>query len=139
MVIYVVTPDFEEWLGRQEFPVEETVDLERWLEYLEAEMGIHGGSLDVAREIYGERYKGLEEYGIRPVERHYYIAGEPFVETRYAISEMRGLFGKFRAYEIGSERAREAGDVEIANILYTRYRWMEEQPERRKVIWRERR
>lgn len=135
----MVTPDFEDWLGRQEIPVEDTITIERYMEFLAIEMGIKGGSLDVAEGVYAERYKGLEEYGIRPIERHYMIAGEPFVETRYGISGLPGLWGKFRAYEIAEERAREAGELEIAETMRARLEWMGEQPERRKVTWRERR
>jgi len=134
----MTTPDFEDWLNRQDIPVEDTVTLDRFLGYLEDELGIHGGSLGIAEETYTERYKGLEEYGIRAVARHYTFMGEPFVETRYAIKGELGLFGKFRAYEIGAIRARVAGDWDAAEALEYKYGIMEKEPERRKVIYQER-
>ena len=134
----MVTPDFEEWLGRQEIPVEETTDVEKYLKYLEEELGVHGGSLEIARGIYGERYKGLEEYGIRPIERHYLYMGEPFVETRYAIKGEPGLWGKLSAYRIAEERAAEAGEYEIAETMHARLEEMERAPERIRRRWEER-
>jgi len=133
------TPDFEDWLERQDIPIEDTITLDSYLGYLEDELGIHGGSLGVAGDVYTERYKGLEEYDIRAVARHYTFMGEPFVETRYAIKGELGLFGKFRAYEIGAERARAAGDWDAAEALEYKYGIMEKYPERRRVIYQERR
>jgi len=133
----MVTPDFEDWLARQEIPVEETTTVDKYRQYLLEELGIHGGSLDVAERMYTERYKGIEEYGIRPVERHYTFMGEEFVETRYAISGAPGLWGKFRAYEFAIERSSAAGDYEVSETMEARYREMGQQPERRQVRWKE--
>lgn len=104
------TPDLEEWLRRQDFPIEETVTLERWLSYLESEFGIHKGSLEVAKEIFEERYEFYEPLGIRAVERHYTVRGEPMVETRYVIKGYRGLWGRERMLEIAEELAEERGE-----------------------------
>ena len=131
------TPDFEDWLARQDIPVEETTTVDSYKQYLLEELGIHGGSLDVAGRIYTERYKGLEEYDIRAVERHYLYMGEEFVETRYAIKGEPGMWGKFRAYEFAVERASAAGDYEVAETMSARYKEMGQEPERRQVRWRE--
>ena len=133
----MVTPDFEDWLHRQDIPVEETTTLDKYINYLFDELGIHGDSLAVAEGIYTERYKGLEAYGIRPIARRYMVRGEPFVETRYAISGVPGLWGKFRAYEFAEERAYKAGEFEIAETMHARYLEMEKEPERRKARYRD--
>lgn len=134
----MTTPDFEDWLARQDVPVEETVTRERYRQYAIDEWGLHNGSLDVAEAMYDERYRGLEEYGIRPVERHYEYRGEPFVETRYVVSEEPGLWGKFRAYEFAAERAERAGAFDVAATMRERIRQMEKEPERRRIRWEER-
>jgi len=111
------TPDFEEWLRRQDFPIEETVTLDRWLRYLEDELGIHGGSLEVAKGIFEERYELWEELGIRPVVRHYTIDGEPFEETRYAIKGNRGLWGRESMLLFAEAMAEELGYYEFAERI----------------------
>lgn len=131
------TPDFEDWLARQDIPIEDTVTLDRYLDYLEDELGVHGGSLEIAETAYAERYKGLEAYDIRPIARHYITQGEAFVETRYAIKGAPGLWGKFSAYRIGEERARDAGDYDAADTLGARYEQMEGLPERRRAMYRD--
>jgi len=130
----LVTPDFEDWLGRQEVNVEDRATLEDYLGYARDEWGLKAGSLDVAEAMYRERYQGLEAYGIRAVEREYLYEGDPFAEARYAISGERGLFGKWRAYEVAEQRATEAGDIESADIFTYRLREMEEEPARRRDI-----
>ena len=131
----MVTPDFEDWLGRQEVDVEDRATLEDYLGYARDEWGLKGGSLDVAEDFYTERYKMLEEYGVRPIEREMTYMGEPFKELRYAISDMRGLFGKWRAYEIAAERAEAAGDYESLDIFRFRLEEMVLAPEKRRNIW----
>jgi hypothetical protein len=110
----MVTPDFEDWLRRQDFPIETTVTLDRWLNYLEEELGIHGGSLDVAEKIFSERFELWEELGIRPVERHYTVEGEPFVETRYGIAGNPGLWGRESMLLFAEAMAEELGYYEMA-------------------------
>ena len=133
----MVTPDFEDWLARQDIPVTEDWELETYQTYLTDTFGIKNGSLTVAEGVWFERYKGLSEYDIRPIERHYLYMGEPFVETRYAIKGLPGLWGKFRAYEIAEERAIEAGEFEIAERLHSKYEEMLKYPERRRVRYEE--
>jgi len=113
----MVTPDFEEWLRRQDFPIEETVTLDRWLRYLEDELGIHGGSLEVAKGIFEERYELWEELGIRPVTRHYTVEGEPFEETRYAIKGNRGLWGREAMLLFAEAMAEDLGYYEMAERI----------------------
>jgi hypothetical protein len=114
----MVTPDFEDWLERQEIPIEAQVDREAYLSYLEEELGLSGGSLQVALDVYDRTYGlNLDEFGIHPVERTYTVAGMRVSETRYGISGMPGLFGKARMYEIAAGRAREKGYIELAEQL----------------------
>jgi hypothetical protein len=113
----MVTPDFEDWLRRQDFPIETTVTLDRWLNYLEEELGIHGGSLDVAEKIFSERFELWEELGIRPVERHYTVEGEPFTETRYGIAGNPGLWGRESMLLFAEAMAEELGYYEMAERI----------------------
>jgi len=129
------TPDFEDWMNRQDIPIEERTTLEDAKRYARDEWGLKGGSLDVFEDWYGERYKMLVEYGVRPIEMERTYMGEPFKETRYVISEMRGLFSKWRAYEIAAERAEAAGDYESLDIFRFRLEEMVLAPEKRRNIW----
>ncbi len=58
------TPDWEEWLRRQDFDVEDTVTVDAYRRMLEEELDIHGGSLDVASDIYAEKFDVFEPRGI---------------------------------------------------------------------------
>jgi hypothetical protein len=111
------TPDFEDWLRRADIPVEETVTLDRYLGYLQEELGITKGSLEVAKDIYSERYELWEELGIRPVERHYTVEGEPFVETRYGIAGNPGLWGRESMLLFAEAMAEEEGLLEMAERI----------------------
>ena len=113
----MVTPDFEDWLRRQDFPIETTVTLDRWLNYLEEELGIHGGSLDVAEKIFSERFELWEELGIRPVEITRYIEGEPFKETRYGIKGNPGLWGRESMLLFAEAMAEDLGYYEMAERI----------------------
>jgi hypothetical protein len=110
----MVTPDFEEWLRRQDYPVSETVTLDRWLHYLEEKLDIHKGSLEVAKPIFAERFELWEEVGIRPVKREYTVEGEPFTETRYGIKGSPGLWGRESALLFAEAMAEELGLYEFA-------------------------
>ena len=114
------TPDFEDWLDRQDIPIEETTTIEDYQAYLQNKLGIHGGSLSVSEQVYRVKYEILPDAGIKAVERVYEIAGEKFVETRYAITEARGLYGKISAYNIAEARMieeRRFGDAEVLRKL----------------------
>jgi hypothetical protein len=113
----MVTPDFEDWLRRADIPVEETVTLDRYLGYLQEELGIKGKSLDVAKDIYSERYELWEELGIRPVPRHYTVEGEEFTETRYGIAGNPGLWGREAMLLFAEAMAEEEGLLEMAERI----------------------
>jgi hypothetical protein len=110
----MVTKDLEKWLERADIPIEEATTLDRYLDYLEENLGIHGGSLKVAEKIFGERYELWDVVGIRAIERHYTVRGEPFVETRYGIAGKPGLWGREKMLDIAEERAWEMGLEEFA-------------------------
>ena len=85
----MVTPEFEEWLRAVEIPVEDTATRERYLTYLEEELGLRGGSLDIARYTYERDVVSLPEHGIRAIPIKY-----PWGKTvRYGIQGMPGLWG----------------------------------------------
>lgn len=103
----MTTPDFEEWLRRQDIPIEDTLEIDDYIAYLRDEIGISGGSLDIAQRIYPERYDILPQLGITPFEWHTTIQGVRYAETRYGITGLRGAFGAERTYDIALERASE--------------------------------
>ena len=101
----MTTPDFEEWLMRQDIPVEDTLTVERYQDYLHEEFGVKGGSLDVAKGIYTEKYSILAELEIRPFTWSREYQGVPYWETRYAIKGYPGAWGYESALRIGLEKA----------------------------------
>jgi len=119
----MTTPDFEEWLDRQEVPIEYTTDVDAYKTYLEEELGIHGGSLAVAESQWTGKYDVFEPYGIRPITRHYTVAGLPKEETRYGIMGEPGLWGRLSALRIAEERAVGAEAWDIVSIIRE---WLEE-------------
>jgi len=124
----MVTPDFEDWLERQDIPIELTIDIDANIDAIAKELGIVKGSIDVAKDVYKAKYEILPDVGIRPVERVYTIAGEKFVETRYAITGEPGLWGKISAYRIAEERLTERYDFARADIARTIREDAESQP-----------
>jgi len=118
----MVTEDFEEWLRRQDVPIYYQTTVDRYLDYLKKEFQLSGGSLDVAEEIYYEKYDYFYPLGIRPIERHYTVKGEPMVETRYGISGHPGLWGYEKAIEIGIRKAEEMGWEEAVEWLKEKQR-----------------
>ena len=85
----MVTPEFEEWLRAVEIPVEDTATLGLYLTYLEEELGLKGGSVDIAAEIYTRDITQLAERGIRGIIIEY-----PWgTQVRYGIQGMPGLWG----------------------------------------------
>lgn len=117
----MVTPDFEDWLRRQDIPIVDTVSIDKWIRYLEEELGIHGKSLAVARGVYPEMYESWEPLGITPYPRHYTVAGEPFIETRYAIAGVPGAWGRESALLMGETLAYEMELYEISERLSVMY------------------
>jgi len=103
----MTTPDFEEWLMREDIPVEYTAEVEEYLDYLGAVYDFHDGTIEVARDVYAKKYDFLGKLDIKAVTRHYWVQGEAAVETRYIIEGERGLFGAERMYDIAVTRAEE--------------------------------
>ena len=85
----MVTPEFEEWLRAVEVPVEDTATRERYLTYLEEELGLKGGSLDIARYTYERDITTLAEHGIRAVPIKYRWGKT----VRYGVQGISGLWG----------------------------------------------
>jgi len=110
----VVTPDFEDWLARQEIPIEDTLTLKNYQRYLLRELGIHGGSLDVAAQVYEQVFDVLEPLGIRPVGLTRRIRGVEVTETRFGILGRPGLWGYMRAADLARVRGLETGKVGLA-------------------------
>jgi hypothetical protein len=109
--------EFEEWLRQVDTPPEESVTLDRWLDYLEREHGIHGGSLKIAEDVYKERFELWEELGIREVKITRYIEGEPFTEYRYGIKGNPGLWGRETMLLFAEAMAEEMGLEEFAERI----------------------
>ena len=85
----MVTPEFEEWLRAVEIPVEDTATRRLYLTYLEEEIGIKGGSLDIAAGVYERDLIRLAEHGIRGIIIEYPWGRQ----IRYGIQGMPGLWG----------------------------------------------
>ncbi len=129
------TPDFEEWLARQEIDLEHTTTAEKWHQYMIDQFGFTKGSLDVADAVYETKYEVLPKAEITPFERHYTIAGEKFVETRYAIKGMAGSFGAISAYSIAETRLTSIGETRLAEIAEARLKELMELPPTRRRVY----
>lgn len=105
----MVTPEFEEWLRRQDIPVEDTISISRYRGYLAEEFGIKGDSLVVAETVWREQYETFEGLGITPFTWHTVIAGEPFYQTRYGIKGYPGAWGREGMLDIAETKAEEQG------------------------------
>lgn len=114
------TPDFEEWLARQEIDVIYKTDIEKWQQYMVEELGLSKGTLDVTAQYFVSNFEVLPEADITPFWRHYTVMGETFAEIRYAIKGMPGSFGAERAYTIAVERLTAAGETTLAEIAQAR-------------------
>jgi len=133
----MTTTDFEEWLREQDFNVRYTITEEKYLKYLEDEMGIHKGSLDVAKEIYFEKYDLFTGLGIHSVPRTFTYRGEEFTETRWVITEAPGLWGLESALRIAGERASERGWIDLSTRAADRLAYVEGQEITVRYPWRE--
>ena len=110
------TPDWEEWLRRQDIPVEDTTTLEKYRDYLARELGIHGGSLDVASDIYAEKYDVFPSVGITPFDWRGTV--------RYGIKGYAGAWGRENALLYGQDIAEEKGLYDTRDLLRA---WYEEE------------
>jgi len=131
------TPEFRDWLDRQEYPIGVTVTKERFREYGERVLGLRGKSLDVMEEVWEARYENLLRFGIRFIEYEIEYRGIRYDVTRAVITGMPGLWGRIRAYEVAAERAAEVMDWEAYGWFSRIVREMKLEPEYRK--WRYRR
>jgi len=114
--------DFEEWLARQDIPVEDTVTWEDYQEYLREEIGLQPGSIAATEDYYRTRYDIMPQLGIHPFPRHYEVRGEPFVETRYGIAGYPGSWGTERMYDIAIEKATALAQTEWVGWLEAKRR-----------------
>lgn len=144
----MVTPDFEEWLGRQDIPIDETDTAERYRQYLLDELGVTplaetGEFSDLQKSMIErqrqERYDVLEPYGIRSVKWHFKSAGETYYQTRYVITEpyARGLWSALSAFKEAERRATAIGEYEKAELAYRRWTEIERRPEEYKKWYKD--
>lgn len=112
----MVTPDFEDWLRRQDFDVTDTVTVDAYINNLDVNLGLSGGSLDVAKDIYSEKYDVFPQLGITPFN----LQGQ----VRYGIKGYPGAWGRKNALIYGQDIAEQKGLVDQYEILA---RWYEEE------------
>jgi len=110
----MTTPDFEEWLDRQDFDVEDTATQDKYIQLLITQYDIHGGTLDIARDYYKTKFTYGEELGIHAFTLIREYEGVKYKETRYGIEGYRGSWGTERMYEIAEEKAEAKGMYEAA-------------------------
>jgi len=121
------TPDFEEWLERQDIPVEETTEVTKYQKYVAEEYGFASDKQqEVVARQYEQKYEVLPQLGITSTERKYTYRGEPYSETRYAIEGAPGLWGRTSAMRIAAERLEERGQPELAESYTARMREAQE-------------
>ena len=97
------TPDFEEWLARQEIDLEDTLDIDRYQKAMMEEYGFStplgeyepsAAQEAVIAKVWAEKYEQLMPYNIRPVTYTYETGPrEGQRETRWVISGRPGLWG----------------------------------------------
>ena len=103
------TPDWEEWLRRQDFDVEDTTTVDKYRKMLEEELGIHGGSLDIASDVYAEKFDVFEPLGI--------FAFEWRKQVRYQIEGLKGAWGRESTLNLAIDIAENKGLYDTAAIL----------------------
>jgi hypothetical protein len=128
--------EFEDWLERQDLPLEDTLTKEKYIEKVKTQVRWSEKSIPIFERVYERRYEVLEPSGIRPVERTYTVAGEKFKETRYAITGEPGLWGRYKAYEFAQQRMGEAGEPEKQQIATANIEAMNRAPETKRKFWR---
>lgn len=129
------TPDFEEWLDRQDIPIELQIDIEKYRDELGKLLDISKGSIDVAVDVYKMKYDILPTIGIRPIDITYETAYQKWTETRYAIKGEPGLWGAISAYQIAAERLRAMGEYEKTELAVRRWKSLEGLPTRRRYLY----
>lgn len=106
------TPDWEEWLRRQDFDIEDTLTLDAYKRMLADELDIHGGSLDVAADVYDEKYNVMETLGIRPFDWRGTV--------RYQVEGLKGAWGREAVLNLGVDIAENMGLYDSAMLLAAR-------------------
>lgn len=108
----------EKWLARQDIPVEDTTTIDKYIRYLQDELGMHGGSLAVGEAVYREQFEVWGDIDIRPFAWHTVTpAGIAYRETRYTIEGIPGAWGRENALLFGASIAEETGRSDIARTL----------------------
>lgn len=110
----MTTPDFEEWLTRQDFEITDEVTQDKFIQMLIDQYDLHDGTLDVARDWYATKFQYGEELGIHAFTLIRVFEGVKYKETRYGIEGYRGSWGAERMYEIAEEKAEAKGMYEAA-------------------------
>ena len=98
-----VTPDFDDWLARQEVDIEDTLDIDSYQDWFAEQIGYTLTPKQQARvgKVYGEKYDELMPYGIRPITYTYGTGPrEGQEETRWVIWNIPGLWSYARMREI---------------------------------------
>lgn len=103
------TPDWEEWLRRQDFDIEDTVSVDAYRKMLEEELDIHGGSLDVASDVYAEKFDVFEPIGIHSFDWRGTV--------RYQIEGLKGAWGRQSTLNLAIDIAENMGMYDTAAIL----------------------
>lgn len=92
---------YEEWLARLDIPLEDTLDIERFREYLIDELGITGDLQLEALESVRQAPQAYAEHRIEAITVEY-----PWgKEVRYAIQGLAGLWGWESVQRIRAEEA----------------------------------
>lgn len=129
------TPDFEEWLERQDIDLQYTTTKEKWRQYMIDQFGFKKGTLDIAENVRESQYGVLEPLHIRAIEIEYQTAYQHWMETRYAISEQPGLWGAITTYRIAERLMTERGEYELAEVARLRWKELETTPTRRRYLY----
>lgn len=116
------TPDFEDWMERQDFDVQDTKSKERYQNMMADQYGFKSEAQQkIIGEQYERKYEVQDRLGIRSIDRKYEYRGEPYVETRYVITGLPGLWGPASAMKIAAERLEAGRETELAKTYWARY------------------
>jgi len=118
----MTTPEFEEWLMRQDIPVEAQTEIDKFIQFLKDEHDISGGTVDVAKGKFKEMFKYDEQLGIVPFEVSRETPEGFYKETRYQIEGIKGAWG-YENYLVFAEQLAEAyGQFGIAEYYRQKQR-----------------
>lgn len=118
----MTTPEFEEWLMRQDIPVTAQTEIDRFIAFLKEEHDISGGTVGVAEEMFKGMYQYDEQIGVVPFEMVRETPEGTYHETRYQFEGIKGAWGR-ESYLLFAERiAEEMGLYEIADYYREKQR-----------------